>query len=161
MSLVRPANARPAHTRPAHKRTRARGQSLVEFAIVLPILLGLFGATLDFARVHEVRQKLTAATRDAAEYAATNATSSTDALTQGRSVVCAQFGQPSCTSPAIAVTSFSRNTTIPPGTAAYPQVSVTVSSSMPYQTLFPYPFLTDRGATTLSVTSSYVVLQGR
>jgi TadE-like protein len=48
----------------------SRGQSLVEFALVIPILLMLFVAIADFGRVFVAGVTLEAATRDAAEAAA-------------------------------------------------------------------------------------------
>jgi Flp pilus assembly protein TadG len=53
-------------TRPP-KRARTRGQSLVEFALLLPVLLALVGATLDVARLYFAWIGLEAATRDAAQ----------------------------------------------------------------------------------------------
>jgi Flp pilus assembly protein TadG len=155
----RPAR-QPARQRPA--RHRWRGQSLVEFALVLPILLGLMGAMVDFARVNEVRIRLESATRDAAEYVAMTATSSSMAATEARRVVCTAFEQSdTCSSPTVAVSGYSSNTSAPGAAAAYPLVTATVSTSTSFQTLFPYPFLTDRGATTLTASYSYSVLQNR
>jgi Flp pilus assembly protein TadG len=142
---------------------RARGQSVAEFAIVLPMLLGLLGVTLDLARVYEANIKLQAATRDAAEYAATSmaVTTSAEALTSARTVICTQFGRPaSCTSPAVVVSSFSRST-VAPGTSSHPQVTVGLTSSLAFETLFPYPIVADNGALTLSAASTFAVLQGR
>ena len=56
-------------TRPRRTaRRRMRGQSLVEFAIVVPLLLGIVGVTLDFARVYQLWMRLQAVTRDTAEF---------------------------------------------------------------------------------------------
>lgn len=52
--------------RPSH-RPRTAGQSLVEFALVVPILLVLFIAIADFGRIFAAMITLEAATRDAAE----------------------------------------------------------------------------------------------
>lgn len=49
------------------RRRQACGQSLVEFALVVPILLVLFGAVADFGRIFASGVTLEAATRDAAE----------------------------------------------------------------------------------------------
>jgi Flp pilus assembly protein TadG len=51
---------------------KSKGQSVVEFALVLPVLLTMVGATLDLARVYALWVKLEAATRDAAQYVATD-----------------------------------------------------------------------------------------
>jgi len=35
------------------RRSRSRGQSLTEFALLLPLMIGFLGMTLDFARVYQ------------------------------------------------------------------------------------------------------------
>src|SRR5436190_2708967 len=50
-----------------HTKKRRRGQSLVEFALILPILLTLTGAAIDVARVYGGWVALEGASRDAAE----------------------------------------------------------------------------------------------
>lgn len=56
---------------PSVRRTRREaGQSVVEFALVIPILLIIFVAIADFGRVFNAGVVLEAATRDAAEHAA-------------------------------------------------------------------------------------------
>jgi Flp pilus assembly protein TadG len=161
----------PAHARAdacadarADVRRRWRGQSLLEFAIFAPILIGLMGATTDFARAYEQLVKLESATRDAAEYVVSSktVTSSTLATTTARQVVCSQFGlSATCTSPQVTVDSYTSSTTAPGAHVEYPLVSATITSSLSFQTLFPYPFLTDRGATTLTASTQYAVLRGR
>ena len=49
------------------RRAGRRGQSLVEFAIVLPVLLALTGITIDASRVYFQWLDLESATRDAAQ----------------------------------------------------------------------------------------------
>jgi Flp pilus assembly protein TadG len=145
-------------------RVRQLGQSLTEFALLLPILIGLVGATLDFARVYEQRVRLESATRDAAEWAATNATSSAEAQDQARRVVCLQFQQPaSCTSPSVTIGGYSRSTTATGATSQFPLVTVTVSSTFSFQTILPYPFLSgaDPSSVPLAASSSFAILQGR
>ena len=61
-------------TRPA-RHGASRGQSVAEFALLLPVLLAFLGMTIDFARVYQAWITLESATRDAAEYAATSGTS--------------------------------------------------------------------------------------
>ena len=162
-------------------RTPGKGQSLVEFAILLPILAGLVGATVDLARMYEQRVKLEAATRDAAEYVATDTTVTTadQARTKATTLICAQFGLTStCTSPSVTIASYSRSTA-DPGTTEFPQVSVTVSTSLGFSTLVPWPFVSTNwrapytngggpsagGAqvfqATLTASKSFVILQGR
>jgi TadE-like protein len=60
----------PASARRTDHRGGSAGQSLVEFALVIPILLVLFVAIADFGRVFVAGVALEAATRDAAEAAA-------------------------------------------------------------------------------------------
>jgi len=51
-----------------HKKHRLRGQSLVEFALVLPILLLLILGAMDFARMFSTKITLTNAAREGANY---------------------------------------------------------------------------------------------
>ena len=51
---------------------RERGQSLVEFSIVLPVLLAIVGVVIDASRVYLAWSSLESATRDAAQYLATS-----------------------------------------------------------------------------------------
>ena len=52
-------------------RRHARGQSLVEFAMVLPILLILFGGAVQFGVIFAAQNSLTQVARDTARWAAT------------------------------------------------------------------------------------------
>jgi len=51
---------------------RSGGQSLAEFALVLPVMLALLGMGVDFARLFFTWIDLEAATRDAAQYVASD-----------------------------------------------------------------------------------------
>jgi len=51
------------------RRTRVRGQSMVEFAVVLPIFIMLLVGIFDFGRVIWVNDTLSTAAREAARYA--------------------------------------------------------------------------------------------
>jgi Flp pilus assembly protein TadG len=156
--------------------SRSRGQSLAEFALVLPVFLTMFGATLDFARLYQAWITLQEATRIAAEYAAANDTSAASAQTDAKRIVCTQTqGVPGfqksamsppndvnqCTQPAVTVTSFTRSTTDPGASGANPIGAATVSASLPFRMFFNYPLLTDNGTWTIQVTASYRVIQGR
>jgi Flp pilus assembly protein TadG len=160
-----------------HRRTRRRprGQSLAEFALILPLLLTFLGATVDFARLFHGWITLQSATRAAAEYAATNTANSTSALTEARKVVCVQTqnlpgfqagaGSPptsteTCTAPSVSIVSYTLSTTAAGASTRYPIATVSVRSSLPFTTLFPYPFL-PKGVWTLSSTQSYSIIQGR
>jgi Flp pilus assembly protein TadG len=153
-------------------RKRSRGQSLVEFALILPILLTLTGAAIDVARVYGGWVALEGASRDAAEQVATDKTITTLAGAQARAkaIVCTQLassvgfvappGNPSaCTSPTV-VTAWSTSTATP-GSTKYPLVTVTVTTGLPFRTLFAYPLLTQNGAWMLGSSQSYSILQNR
>lgn len=156
-----------------HQATsRKRGQSLVEFALILPILLTMVGAAIDLARLYQGWITLEGATRDAAEYAATKDATSSAALTDAKSIICAQTatlpgfaapaGQPTnCTSPAVSVPSFAVSTTATGASTTYPIATVTVTATLPFRTFFGYPLFTQNGAWNLSSTQSYSIIQGR
>jgi Flp pilus assembly protein TadG len=156
----------------ARGRDRSLGQSLVEFALILPILLTLTGAAIDLSRVYGAWVTLEGATRDAAEQVATDTTITTlsAAQTKAKTIVCAQLvntpgfaappGNPTnCTSPTLTVTWAS--STASPGSTRNPLVTVTVASALPFRTLFSYPLLTQNGAWNLGSNQSYSILQGR
>ena len=85
-SMLKWASLRPGQTGTGGKRSpRQRGQSLVEFSIVLPVLLCIVGVVIDASRVYQAWTNLESATRDAAQYLATSDTdpSSADYTTQG------------------------------------------------------------------------------
>jgi Flp pilus assembly protein TadG len=158
--------------RRARRDARSPGQSLVEFALILPILLTLTGAAIDISRVYGAWVALEGATRDAAEQVATDATitSQTAASTKARTIVCTQLastpgfasppGQPSvCTSPALTVTWAS--STASPGSTRNPLVTVTVASTLPFRTFFGYPLFTQNGAWNVGSNQSYSILQNR
>lgn len=55
-------------------RTRARGQSVLEFALVLPILLVLLGGAVQYGVIFAAQNSLTQVARDTARWAATQST---------------------------------------------------------------------------------------
>jgi len=148
---------------------KPRGQALVEFAVILPILLTLFGATVDVARVYQAWNVLESATRDAAEYAATKTTTSAAALADAKRVVCAetaglpgyQSGTPNCSSPTVTISAFSLSINAPGASQGNPIASVTVVATLPFTTFFPYPLFTQNGAWILRSTQAYSIVQGR
>ncbi len=71
LSFTRPGRVRDA-AQPSSRRRRTRGQSLVEFALVLPILLFLTLTALDFGRVYLGYINIQNMARIAANYAANN-----------------------------------------------------------------------------------------
>ena len=171
--MFTPSTASPT---PRHRRRPGRGQSLVEFALLLPVMLAFLGLTIDFARVFQAWITLESATRDAAEAVATSSTNSSDALDLARRTVCLQAQTvpgfelsvaPSpddveaCAAPAVTILGFDRSTTAPGATDLYPIGSVTVEASLPFRTLFQYPFITEDGGWTISTSASFSVVQGR
>lgn len=148
---------------------RVRGQSIVEFALIFPLLLAFLGASLDFARVFQVWIALESATRDGAEAAATTATTSSEAASTALATICAQAtGLPgyvasgsSCTQPDVTIGSFSRRSDVPGASANYPIATVTVTTSIPFRTLFAYPYATQNGAWTVRASATYAIVQGR
>lgn len=139
-------------------------------------MLGFLGLTIDFARVFQVWMTLESATRDAAEAAATSATTSSSAQSLARQTVCLQARtlpgfQPSsspspndvnqCVAPNVTVPSFSVSTTAAGATSTYPIGSATVQTSVPFRTLFAYPFVTQNGTWTVVTRATFSVVQGR
>lgn len=150
----------------------AHGQSLVEFAIVIPILLTLVGGALDVARVFQANNVLESAARNAAESAATKATTSSAAAAMAATIVCAETksipgyvanasSPGGCSSPTVTITSFVNDPTAPGGSADFPIVTVALTATVPFRTLFAYPLFTQNGAWTLRATASYSIAHGR
>ena len=168
--------ATPSQYQRAIPRRRSRGQSIAEFALVLPVMLAFLGLTLDFARVFQAWITLEAATRDAAEAAATNGTSTSTALDIAQRVICLQstnipgytrstLTSPDdvqlCAAPAVTVVSFSQSTSAAGATNRYPLGSATIQARMNFSPLLAYPLITQNGTWTITSQQSFSVLQGR
>lgn len=170
--------ARDAAT-PRHRRER--GQSLVEFSVVLPVLLALVGVIIDASRVYQAWVDLESATRDAAQYLATSSTdpASEDYTTQGtnsdgkamyilheatgftftRSTT--QGTLTDCSTPQV-TTTYSTDTTLASGgNSSNPLGKARVIACLPFRTLFAYPFLTTDGAWIVRSDREYKILVGR
>lgn len=175
-----PTRRNPRHrdTSPdtARRRARGRGQSIAEFALLLPVMLAFLGLTIDFARVFQAWITLESATRDAAEAAATNATSSAGALTLAQKTICLQAQNvpgfrrsaltspddvEQCSSPSVSIVSYSLSSTSAGASSKYPIGTVTVRASVPFTPLFAYPFLTQNGTWTIISDATFSVAQGR
>ena len=158
---------RPPHPAFASRRSaaprgrRSTGQSLAEFALILPVMLTLLGGAVDFARVYRGWIDLQAATRSAAEYVATTPNLSSP-QTAATTMICAQVtGSASCTSVTVTASLSLDYSTGSGASQAHPIGRATVAASMPFQMLFSYPFLTKNGAWTISATESFSVVQNR
>jgi Flp pilus assembly protein TadG len=177
-----------AHLRPAttgfggrKRASRHRGQSLVEFSIVLPVLLAIVGVVIDASRVYQVWTNLESATRDAAQYLATSNTdpSSADHTTQGTNsdnkaiyllneATGATFTRSTtqgtltdCSHPQVTTTFTTDTSYASGGTAANPAGTARVKACLPFRTLFAYPFLTTNGAWIVNSDRKYTILVGR
>jgi Flp pilus assembly protein TadG len=164
--------------RSARRRLRERGQSLVEFAVVLPVLLGITGVVIDASRVYLAWSSLESATRDAAQYLATSSTdpyspnfSDADAkadyileLTTGETFAPSPSSGAltDCNNTAQVTTVYSTNTSFTNGgSVANPLSTAKVMSCFPFRTLFAYPFLTTDGAWVLKSERQITILVGR
>ena len=155
------------------RRSRSRrGQALVEFAILLPLLAAVAGGAIDFARVYQASLALQSATRNGAESAASSTATQSAAQAEAQRVVCTEaqrlpgFGAgsggsvPTCTDPEVTVTAFTYAASGAGFSASYPLVSATVYSEMDFSLLIPWPFISD-GQWTLSTEQSFSVVQNR
>jgi Flp pilus assembly protein TadG len=155
------------------KRRATWGQSVVEFAIILPVFLALVGATADVARVYSTWIGVHAATRDAAEFLASNP-GNTVTTANASSVAVARVNDQltnlgpftsvttlTCTSPQVQVTYSSTTDSTTGASVKFPLGRATVNACLPFRTLFNYPFITQNGAWGVSAGATYEVLQNR
>jgi Flp pilus assembly protein TadG len=142
-------------------------------ALILPFLLAFAGGATDLARAYQAWLTIESAARNAAEYVATNSPDSATALTDARHAVCLDSqdvpgftpGSPpnaiqGCTQPATTVPSFALSTTQTGATTSNPIATVHVRVTLPFNTLFPYPFVPHDGWT-LTADATYAVVRGR
>jgi Flp pilus assembly protein TadG len=144
-------------------------------ALILPFLLAFAGGATDLARAYQAWLTIESAARNAAEFVATNPADTTAALAlvDARHVVC-QESQPApgftpgsppnaiqnCLSPTVTVPSFAVSTTQTGASAANPIATVHIRVTLPFNTLFPYPFV-PHGGWTLTSNASYAVVRNR
>lgn len=137
-------------------------------ALLLPFLLALTGGAIDLARVYQAQMTLESATRNAAEYAATNSDDVT-APDDARRVVCLEMrqspgfqtgidGDEKCDAPSVSL-SFSLSETAPGASHDNPIGTATVQTSIQFQTVVPYPMLPH--TITLHAEATYSIIQGR
>jgi Flp pilus assembly protein TadG len=162
-------------------RARQRGQSIVEFALVLPVMLAIVGVVIDAARLYQVWASLESATRDAAQYLATSSDDPTapdytwagaDADTKAAYILTTATGYEverslsadefsSCETPLVTTTYWQDTTFANGGTVSNPLSTATVSACIPFRTLFNYPFLATDGAIFLNSERTMSVIVGR
>jgi hypothetical protein len=146
-------------------RRRSAGQSVVEFAVILPLLLTMCGVAVDFARVYSAYINVQAATRNAAEYIATDTavTNDTDAKTEAQRLVCIEIVGvnpcPGANSPKVDLlltkspdSSWANKSTAPT------KFRLVVTEQ--FKMLFPYPLM-DKGQWTLTADVTFSVIRGR
>jgi Flp pilus assembly protein TadG len=151
----------------------ARGQSVAEFAILLPVILTLVLGGIDFSRAYERQMRLEQAIRQASETVAARAQSASEAQDMAREVVCVQMGRAAdctvgtiptplaCSDLCLEVT-FSISTTALGATVESPLATAQVTAAAAFRTAFPYPLLTsETGDLTLNAAATYSILQGR
>lgn len=165
-------------TRARRRPSRSRGQSVTEFAIILPVMLAFLGLAIDFARVFQAWITLESATRDAAEAAATDTTvtNSTQALDLAKRTVCLQaqnvpgftrsgLTSPDdvelCTAPSVSVVSFSVDPAGSGASTEHPLGTASIQVSLPFRPLFAYPLITQNGTWTIITAGSFSILRGR
>jgi Flp pilus assembly protein TadG len=165
----------------ARGRRRQRGQSLVEFSVVLPIMLAIVGIVIDASRAYQAWTVLESATRDAAQYLARSSVDplSADLTTQGvdsdnkaiyllNEATGVSFTRSQtqgtltdCTIPQLTTTFSTDPALAGGGSTAYPVSTATVQVCMPFSTTFQYPFLGDGGNFTLRSEREFSLIVGR
>lgn len=158
-----------------------RGQSLVEFSVVLPVLLAIVGIVIDASRLYSAWTNLESATRDAAQYLAKSSVDplSEDYTTEGldsdtkaiyllNGATGVSFTRSEtqgtltdCDQPQLTTTFATDPALSGGGSSAYPASTATVRVCMRFQTMFPYPFLGDGGSFTLSSEREMTLIVGR
>jgi Flp pilus assembly protein TadG len=142
-------------------------------ALILPFLLAFAGGATDLARAYQAWLTIESAARNAAEYVTTYSADAATALTDARHVVC-QESQPApgftpgsppnaiknCVAPVVTVPSFAISSTQPGATSANPIATGHVRVRLPFNTLFPYPFV-PHGGWTLTSDATYAVVRNR
>lgn len=179
---------RPDSTDPRNRRShRGRGQSLAEFAVLVPVLLAFAGLLIDATRVYQAYLNFESAMRDTAQYLATSHPDPCDDNHSGQppagsgctphatsdqkaafllglstnTTFTISSSQTTCTDPLV-TTTYSENTSASAGgSAAYPVGIATVKACLPFRMLFDYPFITNGGNWVLRSEQTYRSLVGR
>lgn len=157
--MIRVRRALPERPAGNGRVARARGQSLVELAILLPIILTLVVGGLDLARAYERQLKLQAAVRNATEQVTRDVhiPTSQDAVTQARKWICLALDLPAtCTQVTVTIPAFST----PASATSTTPTAVTLAAAYAFSTLVPYPLLTSAtGTITLRASASYTFIR--
>ena len=160
---------------------RQRGQSIVEFSVVLPVLLALVGVVIDASRLYAAWLNLESAARDAAQYLAKSDTDPfaidytvAGANADGKAIYIVETALnqdfaasprsgelTDCSAPQLTTTYTASTDWQIGGSIANPLSTAMVSVCMPFQTIFQYPFLTTDGAWTLRSDREITVIVGR
>jgi Flp pilus assembly protein TadG len=124
-----------ATARVPRKRSRSRGQSMVEFALVLPLMLGFLVIAADFGRAYTAYLTISSAAREGATYASrssANAIDNTEIKKRVRAEVASDgkiWGQPLVV-----------NVSVDKDTQGYNRVKVTVDYTFkPLFAIWPIP----------------------
>jgi Flp pilus assembly protein TadG len=143
-----PTTRRPA-TAARSRRTKSRGQSLVEFALVFPLFVLLLSAMVDFGMGLFTYMSVNNAVRDAGRFAATNCTTitCTDAV-RARAVAASGNAIRSnevtvaCTKAAGGSVACTKNTSVPPTAqnGAKTGDTVTVTARFTYRMIWPLAY---------------------
>lgn len=151
--------------------TRSRGQALAEFAIILPLMLAMFGTAIDVARVFQTWMRLQEVTRDTAELIASdtdfdpvnNANYVSLARTTAETLVCNELGGCADAPPRTRVTDV-QVFPAPNRVSDRPVWRSVVTAEADFKALFLYPFVRlvlNDNAWTLRSTVTYEVWRGR
>jgi Flp pilus assembly protein TadG len=152
--------------------TSRRGQALVEMALIVPFLLAFAGGATDMARAYSAYTTLQSATRNAAEYVATNSVSVAAATNDARRIVCEEMQHvpgftkgaggviDTCTSPTTFVAAYTVSSVAVGASPAHPIATTHIRTTLQFHTLLPYPFL-PHGTWTMTANSTYAVVRGR
>lgn len=115
---------------------RERGQSLVEFALIAPLLIILMLGTIDFGRVYFAYVSVTNAARNGAHYASSSsdAAQDVDGIRNAAVADTTELLDTSPTNPGVSVAT---------GTDSQGRLYADVTVSYAYTTIFPWPGLPD------------------
>jgi Flp pilus assembly protein TadG len=111
-----------------------RGQSLVELALIAPVLIILMLGAMDYGRVYFAYTSVTNAARTGADYAASSSTAASD-TTSIRAAAVAE------TSDLLNTSASNPSVSVATGTDSQGRLYADVTVSYEFDTLFPWPGL--------------------